>query len=56
MPAGGFNHLSHQGAGDAVILPAGVDTDTKIGNMTAARALLHVNGEMSYDDSINTGD
>ena len=51
-----FNHLSHQGAGDAAVLPTRVDTDTKIGNMTAAWALLHVNGEMAHDVSINTGD
>ena len=51
-----INHFAHQGVGDAAILPTGVDTDTKIGNMTAARALLYINGEMTYYGSINTGD
>lgn len=51
-----FNYFLHQGAGDAAVFLTRVDTDTKIGNMTAAWALLHVNGEMAHDVFINTGD
>ncbi len=51
-----IDHGAHERAGDAAILPAGIDANTEVGDVAAARALGNGNTEVPNHLFIDAGD